>query len=204
MGIITELKEGVRNKERVNVYIDGEFEFAVYIDTALSNRLKKGMELSEGDVERILGEDGEKYALSCAMKFLSYRMRTERELRQKLKEKEIAEGAIDTAIGKLQEMGYIDDAAFAELYTQELLQKYGPRVAMQKLMQKGVPRDIAQEALDDMEQGEAVIDGYVERLRQKHANEEAGKAKQKIIRALMAKGFDYEDIKRALNRYEER
>ncbi len=203
MGTITELKEGARNKERVNVYMDGEFAFAVYIDTAIANRLKKGAELSDDDVERILREDKEKYALSCAMKFLSYRMRTERELRRKLKEKEIAPEAIDAAVAKLKEIGYLDDQGFAELYAQELMQKYGQRVAMQKLMQKGVPREIAQETLAGMEQEETVIDTYVVRLKQKHAGEEENKAKQKIIRALMAKGFDYEDIKRALRRDEE-
>lgn len=203
MGKITELKEGARNKERVNVYVDGEFAFAVYIDTALENHLKKGREISTEEAERILREDGKKYALSCALKFLSYRMRTERELRDKLKEKEICAEAADAAVEKLKEIGYLDDAGFAELYAQELLQKYGRRAAMQKLIRKGVPRDIAQETLGGMDQEESVIDGYVARLKQKHAGEEANKAKQKIIRALMAKGFDYEDVKRALNRYEE-
>lgn len=197
------MKEGVRNKERVNVYIDDEFAFAVYIDTALTNHLKKGMLLDEDEVQRILREDGEKYALSCALKFLSYRMRTESELRKKLKEKEIADEAIDVALGRLKEIGYLDDQAFAELYAQELLQKYGQRTAIQKLLQKGVPRDIAQETIGNMEQEEAVIEGYVVRLKQKYVNEEKMKAKQKIVRALMAKGFDYEDIKRAFSRDEE-
>lgn len=197
------MQKGVRNKDRINVFMDGEFAFAVYIDTALANRLKIGSELSVEEKERILCEDGEKYALACAMKFLSYRMRTEKELRDKLSGKGISEDCVERAVKKLKEIGYLDDREFAGLYAQELLQKYGQRVAVQKLMQKGVPRGIAEEAAKDAGQEEQVIDGYIIRLKQKHRNEEAGKAKQKIIRALMAKGFEYEEIKRALRRYEE-
>ncbi|MBC5646866.1 RecX family transcriptional regulator [Christensenella sp. NSJ-35] len=197
------MQKGARNKDRINVFMDGEFAFAVYIDTALANRLKIGSELSVEEKERILCEDGEKYALACAMKFLSYRMRTEKELRGKLSGKGISEDCVERAVKKLKEIGYLDDREFAGLYAQELLQKYGQRVAVQKLMQKGVPRGIAEEAAKDAGQEEQIIDGYIVRLKQKHRNEEAGKAKQKIIRALMAKGFEYEEIKRALRRYEE-
>lgn len=203
MGKITDLQKGVRNKDRINVFMDGEFVFAVYIDTVLANHMKIGGELSCEEKERILCEDGEKYVLACAMKFFSYRMRTEKELRDKLSGKGISQNSIERAIKKMKELGYLNDREFASLYAQELLQKYGQRVAVQKLMQKGVPRGIAEEAAKDTGQEEGVIDGYITRLKQKHRNEAAGKAKQKIIRALMAKGFEYEEIKRAFQRYEE-
>ena len=203
MGKITDLQKGKRNKDRINVYMDGEFAFAPYIDTALANHLKIGADISVEERERILREDGEKYALACAMKFLSYRMRTEKELRDKLREKEVPGDCIENAVERLKEIGYLNDREFADLYAQELLQKYGRRIAVQKLMQKGVPRRIAEEAAEDIGQEESVVDGYVARLKQKYRNEDPGKAKQKMIRALMAKGFEYEEVKHALQRYEE-
>lgn len=204
MGKITEIKEGKRNKERINIYIEEEFAFAVYLDTALSNHLKKGLDLSEEDVARIICEDGEKYAIASALKYLSYRMRTERELRDKLKSKEIPADVIDITVEKLKELGYLDDMEFAKLYVQELMQKYGKRVVVQKLLQKGILREIAEAALESMPQEQNVINQYVERLKQKYKSEEEYNGKQKIVRALMSKGFDYEDIKSALLRYEER
>ena len=157
----------------------------------------------EEEKERILQEDGEKYALSCAMKLLSYRMRTAKELRDKLREKEIAEETVGRVIRKLEEIGYLDDGRFAELYAQELSRKYGRYVVIQKLMQKGIPRDIAQAAAQSTEKDEDVIRGHIGRLKQKYRAENEKSAKQKIMRALMAKGFEYEEIKRALERHEE-
>ncbi|MEG0784939.1 MAG: RecX family transcriptional regulator [Christensenella sp.] len=203
MGKITDIKEGRRNKERVNVYIDDEFAFAAYIDTALSNRLKIGEELDDEEIAHIKGEDSERYAIAYAMKLLSYRMRTERELRDKMKSKELPEVCIDAAIARLTEIGYIDDNEFANAYSQELLRKYGKRLVVQKLMQKGVPRELAQETVHSIGCEDDVINSYVERFVQKYRDEEPYKAKQKTVRALMSKGFDYDDIKSALLRYDE-
>lgn len=197
------MQKGKRNQDRINIYVDDEFAFAVYIDTALANHLKIGADISGEERERILREDGAKYALACAMKFLSYRMRTEKELRDKLREKEVPQDCIEGAVEKLKEIGYLNDREFAELYAQELLGKYGQRVAVQKLMQKGIPRDIAEEAAKGAGQEASVLDGYVARLKQKYRNEEPGKAKQKMIRALMARGFEYEEVRCALQRCEE-
>ena len=102
-----------------------------------------------------------------------------KELRDKLREKEVPRDCIENAVERLKEIGYLNDREFADLYAQELLQKYGRRIAVQKLMQKGVPRRIAEEAAEDIGQEESVVDGYVARLKQKYRNEDPGKAKQK-------------------------
>lgn len=203
MGKITDIKEGVKNKERLNIFVDGAFSFAVYIDTALIHHLKIGIELSDAQMEEIRRQDSEKYAVAIAMDQLSHKMRTEKELRDKLRSKEIPEGSVESAIEKLKELGYIDDTNYAQLFAQELLQKYGSRMAIQKMMLKGVPRELAEETVKGTAQDDDVIAGYVARLRQKYRNEEPYKAKQKMIRALMGKGFEYDDIRRAIGGEEE-
>ena len=72
------------------------------------------------------------------MEFLSYKMRTEREVRNKLKTKEIAADSIERAVEQLKGYGYINDENDARLYAQELLQKFGGRVAVSKLVEKGI------------------------------------------------------------------
>ncbi|MEA5002773.1 MAG: RecX family transcriptional regulator [Christensenella sp.] len=200
---ITDIKEGARNKNRVNLYTEDGFLVAVYLDTALAYHIKIGTELSEEQLLELKSEDGDKYAAGVAMEFLSYKMRTEREIRNKLKAKEIEEDSIDRVIGQLAGYGYINDEEYAQMYAQELMQKYGQRVAVSKLMQKGIDRALAERAARESEAGDEVLDGYLERLRYKYREEEPNKAKQKIIRALMGKGFEYEDIKSALARTEE-
>ena len=200
---ITDIKEGKRNKNRVNLYTEDGFLMAVYLDTAIACHIKVGAELSEGELADLRSEDGDKYAAGIAMEFLSYKMRTEREVRKKLKAKEVDGESIDRVVGQLAGYGYINDEAYAQAYAQELMQKYGQRVAVSKMMEKGIDRALAEKAAQEAGTSESVLDGYIERLRCKYRGEEPNKAKQKIIRALMGKGFEYEDIKSALARTEE-
>ncbi len=200
---ITDIKEGARNKNRVNLYTEDGFLVALYLDTAIAYHIKIGAELSEEELADIKREDGDKYAAGVAMEFLSYKMRTEREVRRKLKAKEIEEEAIDRVIVQLAGYGYINDEAYAQAYAHELMQKYGQRVAVSKMMEKGIDRALAECAAKEAQAGDEVLEGYLERLRHKYREEEPNRAKQKIIRALMSKGFDYEDIKSAFIRTEE-
>lgn len=197
---ITDIKECARNKNRVNLYTEDGFLTAVYLDTAIACRLKTGAELSEEEFAQMKREDGDKYAAGIAMEFLSYKMRTEREVRNKLKTKEIDADSIERAVEQLKGYGYINDENYARLYAQELLQKFGGRVAVSKLIEKGIERELAQRVVGEQEQPQDVLAGLVERLRQRYREEQPDKRKQKMIRALMSKGFDYEDIKRALGR----
>ena len=110
------------------------FSFAVYIDTALIHHLKIGIELGmDAQMEEIRRQDkGEIYDCHCNGSKLSHKMRTEKELRDKLRSKEIPEGSVESAIEKLKALGYIDDTNYAQLFAQELLQKYGSRMAIQR------------------------------------------------------------------------
>ncbi len=200
MGKITDIRKGIKNKERLNIFVDDSFSFAVYLDVAVANHLKIGAKLTEEEIDSIKAQDHEKYALALAMDSLSYKMRTEKELRDKLRQKEIPEASAQAAVEKMKELGYLDDENYAQLYAQELLQKFGGRLAVQKMMQKGIERSLAEQTVGGFEPEETVLAGHVARLRQKYQTEEPRKAKQKMIRALMSKGFEYDDIKRALGR----
>lgn len=200
---IIEIKQCARNKERVNLYTEDGFLMAVYIDTVLANHIKKDAVFSEEKLEEIRKQDAQRYAVQAAMEYVSYKPRTEKEVRVKLASKEIAEDAIDLAIEKLKEYGYINDAEYAAAYVAELLPKYGKRVILQKLAQKGVLRETALEATQTAAAPEEQLTKMAETLRRRYRDDEPYKQKQKIIRSLMAKGFEYDDIKNALSKEEE-
>ena len=200
---IIEIKQCARNKERVNLYTEDGFLMAVYIDTVLANHIKKDAVFSEEKLEEIRKQDAQRYAVQAAMEYVSYKPRTEKEVRVKLASKEIAEDAIDLAIEKLKEYGYINDAEYAAAYVAELLPKYGKRVILQKLAQKGVLRETALEATQTAAAPEEQLTKMAETLRRRYRDDEPYKQKQKIIRSLMAKGFEYDDIKNVLSKEEE-
>ena len=107
------------------------------------------------------------------------------------------------AIERFKELGYINDRDFAFEYTEYLLnsKRYSLNRVKQELFYKGVSKDIISEAIDGIEtdQAQTVINiinkSYVRKL-----NEEGGR--EKVIAALMRRGFSYSDIKEAFNRLE--
>src|ERR1700722_8325325 len=90
-----------------------------------------------------------------AVKALGRRMRTESELRRLMQSRaepgEHGHAAIMSALTRLRENGYLNDAAYAEIYTRLRVEneKLGQRKVRQKLAEKGVPSAIAQKAIDD-------------------------------------------------------
>ena len=195
--LITDIKEGKKNKNRVNIYADDEFLCALYIETALKYGIKKGIEISKEQVVSMMMEDEQKYAFDLALKYVSYKMRSEKEVRDKLKKSEVSDESSEYAIEKMTELGYINDKEYAEIYVQELSQSFGKAVIEQKLYMKGISKDITRELLNGMQQYELAL-SWAERLLKKYKNEDKSKRKQKVFRSMMTRGFSFDDIKNAI------
>jgi regulatory protein len=89
---ITALTVQKKNPNRVNVHLDGEFAFGMALIVAAW--LRVGQELSDEKIEQLQAEDARERALQQAMLFLSYRARSESEIRQNLRKHEIPEPVI--------------------------------------------------------------------------------------------------------------
>ena len=92
MAKITGLKVQKRNKDRVNVYLDGEYAFG--ISRIVAAWLRNGQELSEEKIAELKAQDNVEVALQRALNYLSYRPRSEQEVRQNLKKHKYHEGVI--------------------------------------------------------------------------------------------------------------
>jgi regulatory protein len=73
-GIVTALEIQKRNKERVNIFIDGEYAFSLNLMDAA--RLRKGQVLSETEINALRGEDAVIQAVDSASHFLGFRPRS--------------------------------------------------------------------------------------------------------------------------------
>ena len=84
-----------------------------------------------------------------ALKALSYKERTESELRVWLAEREVAEVEIEEVIALLMEAGAIDDASFARRYAEDkrALAGWGPDRIIASLESRGVARAHIEAAL---------------------------------------------------------
>jgi regulatory protein len=154
-GKITELRFQKRNKDRVNVYLDGRFAFGLASIEAA--RLKVGQELSDADIARLQKQDEIERAYERALNFLSYRPRSEAEVRRNLRGKDVEEQVTETVVERLTRAGLLDDGEFARYWVENRMQfkPRGARALRQELWQKGVPDAVVTETLEGFDEEDA-------------------------------------------------
>ena len=199
MSVITLISVQNKDKNRCNVFVDGEFNFAAYIDLIIKYGLKKGDELSDNLKEEILNEDLKTYSFSLALKYLQRGLKTKKQVVDFLKRKSCPDNVIYGTIDRLKELDYITDVEYAKRYIETFSLSSGKRLLAYKLMSKGVKKA-------DIE----IADANVEiDSREVAANIAEKKLKNKTIdrivlsktfRYLIGKGFSYDDAEYATSR----
>ncbi|MCC8097519.1 MAG: RecX family transcriptional regulator [Eubacterium sp.] len=202
--IITDIQQQKKNEKRYSIYIDGKFSFGVSDIDLLYYKLKIGEVLPENKYNEIINNNTYIKARDTALWFLGYRMRSRREITDRLKRDETPEDIIERVIGFLEEYGYIDDRAFAKAYIEEKrrLKGYGGIRLKQELYAKGISReiiDVLSEELseDDTETIKKAID---KKLKGNKVSDR--KELQRLYGYLMRRGFSYEQSREALEEYE--
>ena len=91
---VTKIEVQKKNKERFNLFLDGEFEMGIDIDTLVKFNLKKDQILEPSDMQNIQEYDHYRRGVNLAIQYLSYKKRTEREVIQYLEKNDIQSNAI--------------------------------------------------------------------------------------------------------------
>ncbi len=198
-GKVTALEVQKRNKERVNVYIDGEFAFGLNMMDAAA--LRKGQELSEADVARLQHADAIIKAVDAAANFLSYRPRSSAEVRQSLEKKQFQPGVVEAAMQRMTDLGYLDDSAFARYWVENrsTFKPRGPLALRTELRQKGVPDAIIREVVEDVDAEELAYRAAQKKL-SRYRGGTLQDFKRKLGGHLQRRGFGYDVVNPVLNR----
>ncbi len=201
-GIITALVIQKKNKERVNVFLDHDFAFAITLNAALS--LKKGQHLSDDAIETLKHTDAIDKAYQQSLNFLSYRARSEAEVAQYLRKKETADDIIELVTARLRQRGYLNDAAFGEQWvaSRSRSKPKGVRALRYELRQKGLSDadiDAALVALDE----ESLAWQAVENKLPRWQSLDVRTRRKKISAFLARRGFNYDVISATLAKIED-
>lgn len=186
------MKQGVRNPDRVNVYVDGKYAFSLDISQVVDLGVKKGLEISPEQLEEFkkASEFGKLYQRS--LEWVLTRPRSEKETRdylyKKVYEKKLDKKYIDQIIEKLKSKKYLDDRQFAEYYVENRFVKKGisKKRLMMELMKKGVKKEIIEEVLTNSERDDA------EEVRKMIAKKRARYDDEKLVQYLCRQGFAYD------------
>lgn len=152
MGKITAITRQKRNKERVNVFIDGAYAFSLAEITAAW--LKPGQELTPEDIARLDSEDAVEKAKQSAYGYLTYRPRSTAEVRQNLLKKEYDETVVEQVLTRLTELNLLNDRDFARFWIEqrETFKPRSRRALRQELYQKGISQDIIDEVISGVDE----------------------------------------------------
>ena len=170
-------------------------------DTIVRFMLSRDKVISEEELKEIQHFAQFSYGKNLALYHLSFKARTEKEVREYLKKYDIDENIISQVIINLKEDKWINDAqyAYAIINANQLSGDKGPYVLIQKLTQKGVPKSTIEENLKEFDFSE-VAQRVANKLLKKYEGKLPARALQdKIIQNMTNKGFSYSDAKSAFD-----
>jgi regulatory protein len=203
MPVITDIKQQKRIETRYSVYLDGRYAFSLSDLELSSSNLRVRSELTPDEVELWQAQSLEGKAYAAALRYIAYRRRSERELTDYLRRKEYEAEVIEPVLERLREVSLIDDRAFAAAWIadRQLLRPRSRRVLEQELLKKGIDRELAHDALAELDDDDqaTVLMNLIERKRRLTQYQDP----QKLLAYLGRQGFGYAEIKKALARLDD-
>lgn len=204
MSVISAIAPAARHPGRFDVFANDEFIARLSIDALERLQLSVGIDIAD-----IMGRVEHEAALvkvyDRALNMLAFRARSSAELARALVRKGEAKEFVDHAIGRLLEQGLLDDAAFAQAFTRAkvLGANQSRRRVQQGLAKKGVPREISTTAIatvfeDEAIDRQALVEQVARRKMRSLARLEPIVRKRRLYGFLARRGYENEDIRRAM------
>ena len=192
----------LEKKERLYLMeLDGQQTSYITEDTIVRFMLSKDKAISTEELIEIQGFAQFSYGKNLALYHLSFKARTEKEVREYLKKYDIEDTIASQVIANLKEDNWVNDRqyAYSIINANQLSGDKGPYVLTQKLAQKGIAKSTIEDVLKEFDFTE-VAQRVAEKLLKKYTGKLPARALQdKIIQNLTNKGFSYSDAKSAFD-----
>jgi regulatory protein len=198
---VTAIRAGRGQGKRINIFLDGRFAFSLEAGVALKENLEVGQELSEGNIEALTRADLRHRCLNAAIHYLSYRLRSEAELRQRLQRRGFDGDNVEAALAKLREQGLVNDLAFAQFW-KDNRQSFSPRsqwLTKLELRQKGVAGDIIDQVVADVDDEDSAYRAALSRARSLPRSDYQS-FRRRLGEYLRRRGFGYRVISHTVER----
>jgi regulatory protein len=198
---ITAIEPQARNRERVNIHVDGTFRVAVAAELAFGLPLRAGDPITPDLIAELEQRDQRWRAREAALNLLSYRPRTAAELRRRLREKDFGNEVVEQCVEELLQRGLVDDASFAESFVRDRLRfrPRGPQLLLQELRTKGVDWDTARATVDDVCREDGVSETDLARQAAARWSPRSGetrlRARRRLYNFLARRGFGAEVVR---------
>lgn len=200
---ITSIEHQKRNKNRVNVYCDGEYTFSITKNGVSDFFLYKDKDITQADIDEIVKKDSINKGLAYACDYLLNK--TTNEVKIKLKEKGYEEVYINIIIERLKDYGYLNDEKYIENYVinKAIPNNWGKQKIKTNLYKKGLDIKLIDDVLNNIEElndNKEQIKALIKKKLRTLINEKDDrKKKEKITRFLISKGYNWNEFSDVLN-----
>lgn len=196
---IAKITAAKKTKQRYHIHLkqngETEYSFSISEDILVKEDIHKGKMLTNEDIDRLRKSDELDKAFQKTLNYLSYRMRSEKELIDYLRQEEVPMEEIEGMIERMRRLDFVNDQRFADAFvrTKRDQSKKGPNVIRQELKLKGVSNTIMDKSLEQYtpeEQLDMAIE-LAEKKQRSYKKESSRQKEQKLVQFLMQKGFPH-------------
>jgi len=198
----------IQKTTRKNLYkitFDNDLEIQLYTEILLKFKLRSGDIIEEKDLKDILLQNQIYEAKNTSLRLLAKRMRTEKEIIDKLKQKKFEDSIITQTINELKRINLINDEEFVDKFinnTITLNKNYGRYALLNKLIKFGISKNLANERisklLTDNDEYETALSAAKKKLLNLKRYDESKKI-QRLISFLSGRGYNWDIIKKVLS-----
>lgn len=201
MPVITAIT-ALKRKPRAEIYLDdGILGPVLRLDVIAVAKLAVGQDLGWPRRRELEDECQRLDAIDAALRLLAMQQRSEKDLRDRLRRRGLRLPAVDAAVARMQEMGYLNDAAYARSYV-DARQASTPRSRRAlafELSRKGVDRDLAGQAVAELSDNDAAYNAAQRRLRALRSLDRQAFTRR-LGNFLAARGFSYGTARATIDR----
>lgn len=199
MSTITDIKQAKGKNKRLHIYLDDNFACTIDEFTAFKYRLKVGQDISLNYLEEITFESELSSGFEKVVNLISKTPKTQKQVFDYLKNKGYLPKLCHAIIEKMCEYKYLNDEQYTAMYVSSYMNKYGKRKILFNLLQKGINRQIIDNALQEIDTQE----NAVEQLAKKYMKDKEYTSVNlnKLCRYLTSKGFSWNDISSIISKY---
>jgi regulatory protein len=192
---ITGLKPNKNNKNRIDVYIDGKFNFGV--SQAVASQLNVGQFIGGEEIAQFQNAELRERAWQSAMRLFNFRNRSEYEIRSRLAKKGFNHRIIDQVIIELKARSILNDAQFAQQWVESraVNKPRGRKLFALELKSKSVKQEDIDQAFQGLPDEETLALNAGRRILRRYVNFNKQTFMKKMYEYLYRKGFTYHTIR---------
>ena len=196
---IEKIETSKHRQERILVYLEGGDLLRITQSELLHFGLYAGLDLDGETVVELRKSAARSETRTRAANMISARPLSKKELSGKLRAKGASEEDAAAAAGWLEEIGALDDAAYAAMLVRHYsAMGYGEGRLRDELYRRGVPKDLWDEALAAAPEAEEVLERVIAQKTGGRPLDEKGR--RRLCDMLLRRGFSWRDVKAAMNK----